>query len=87
MQSCYQKINPVSIIRLITCQNVFEANLLKGRLESEGIQCFLTNENFATLLPVLNGVMDSGIHVMVLETDYAAALGIIGSDQPLDENT
>ncbi|WP_083631338.1 putative signal transducing protein [Labilibacter marinus] len=51
--------------RLITCDNAFEANLIKGRLESEDIPCILTNENISNLLPSYNHLMGSGVQVLV----------------------
>lgn len=39
------------LITLTTTYNSIKAHLLKSRLESEGIACFLTDENINTLIP------------------------------------
>ncbi|MDD4969480.1 MAG: DUF2007 domain-containing protein [Paludibacter sp.] len=57
-------------IQLITCDNITEAYFIKDRLTNEGIECFLTNENFATLMPNYYNLFGSGIQVFVIEEDY-----------------
>jgi len=53
-----------------TFYNNIEANIIKGRLESEGISCFLTNEIFSTLMPHLNYLTGGGTHLFVMRFDY-----------------
>jgi hypothetical protein len=60
-------------IRLLTCDNIQEANLIKGRLENEGIPAIVTNENFTTLMPFYNGMLGAGVQVLVHEHDYQRA--------------
>ncbi len=67
-------------IILTTCNNLFEANLIKGTLENNDIQCFLTNENFSSLMPHYNGVMGSGIQIMIDESDFEIAHRLISQD-------
>lgn len=67
----------MKIIRLITCDTSIEAHILKGRLESEGISCFLTNENFSNLMPHYNRIFGSGTQVMVDESDFEKASQIL----------
>lgn len=74
----------MAIVRLITCNNSVEANMLKSLLENEGIECFLTNENFTTLMPGYNGMLGSGIQVMIDERDNEKALEIL-SQQGTEE--
>lgn len=59
-------------VKLTTCYNSFEANVIKVKLESEGINSFLKNENFNTLY---GGFSQSplGIDIMVLEEDLEKA--------------
>jgi hypothetical protein len=64
-------------IRLKTCDNIQEANILKGRLENEGIRCFLTNENFTSLFPHYFGILGAGVHIMVHKNDYQRASEIL----------
>ena len=67
----------MAIVRLITCNSSIEANTVKALLNNEGIECFLTNENFTTLLPIYNGILGAGVQVMIDEKDNEKALEII----------
>ncbi len=71
--------SPMKIIRLITCKSTFEAHILKNKLDNEGIPCFLTNENFSSLMPHYDGMMGSGIQVMIEEQDHERASKSISS--------
>ena len=64
-------------VRLLTCDNQSEAHILQGRLENEGIDCFLTNEISTTLLPQFNNMMGSGVQLMVGEEDLKKAREIL----------
>jgi ssDNA-binding Zn-finger/Zn-ribbon topoisomerase 1 len=57
-------------IRLLTCDNLPEAYSIKNRLNNEGIDCFLTNENFTSLMPNYFNILGSGIQIVVIESDY-----------------
>jgi len=74
----------MAIINLTTCNTSIEANMIKGLLDSEGIECFLTNENFTTLMPGYNGMLGSGIQVMIDEAEYERATEIL-SKQTTEE--
>ena len=67
----------MDIICVARFDQVFEANLCKGMLENEGIECFLTNENITNLFPYYNGIMGAGIQLMVDENDYEKAHKLI----------
>ncbi len=67
----------MSVIRLTTCNDIIEANLKKGMLENNGIRCFLTNENFSNLMPHYNGIMGSGVQIMINDTDLEEAQQLI----------
>ena len=55
------------MIRLTTCTNDFNAQLLKGALESEGIPAMLSNE-------IMSGYMGTqGVDILVKEEDLEAA--------------
>ncbi len=60
-------------IRLITCNNLQEAHIIKGRLNNEGVDCFLTNQNFTSLMPVYNNMLGGGIQVIIREDDLSKA--------------
>ncbi len=61
----------------MTCENSFEAHLLKGKLNNEGIDCFVTNENTSILLPYLNMTTGFGINIMIKKEDYDAAYALV----------
>ena len=62
---------------LTTCDNSTEAHLIRGNLASEGIESFLSNENYTSLYPNMSGLIGSGIDIMVAEEDLEHALQII----------
>lgn len=64
-------------ISIKSCRDPFEANVLKGRLENEGIPCFLTNENLTTLLPHHFMWDSSGVQIFVDEDDVERALEVL----------
>ncbi len=64
-------------VRLITIEKVAEAHIIKGRLLNEGIDCFLTNENFTNLMPLYNNMLGSGIQIIVNEKDNDIAREIL----------
>lgn len=67
-------------IRLTTCFSVVEAHFIKDKLNNEGIECFLTNENITNLLPFYNNMLGSGIQVYIFEDDYQRASELIKDD-------
>ena len=64
-------------INLYTVDNSYEANFIKENLADEGIECMLTNENFTNLMPYLNGMLGSGIQILVDKDDYDRAKQIL----------
>lgn len=63
--------------RLITCENLVEAYLIKGKLANEGIECFLTNQYFTNLMPLYNNMLGSGIRIFVLDYDLEKAKELV----------
>ncbi|HKJ82161.1 MAG TPA: DUF2007 domain-containing protein [Ignavibacteriaceae bacterium] len=63
--------------RLVTCENSIEAGFIINKLEQDGIECFLTNENFTSLFPNFTGILGAGVQVMVEEENYDIALKLI----------
>ena len=55
----------MSLSELATIDNSLTANVLKTKLENEGIPCFLNNENFANMMPFYYNMLGSGVRVMV----------------------
>ncbi len=70
---------------LTTCNNAQEASLIKGRLENEGIVSMLTNQNFSTLMPQMNGMLGSGVQVIVYDKDLDIAKEILGLEDSKEE--
>ena len=70
-------IDKTKTILLITCDNITEAHFIKDRLNNEGIDCFLANENFTTLLPNYYNLFRSGVQVFVIEEDYEKSRELI----------
>ena len=67
-------------VKLMTCENSFQANVIKGKLESEGLQCMLKNENFNFLYGGLNN-SSLGVDIIVLEDDLERAQEIINEPE------
>jgi len=76
----------MDIIRLITCDNAVEAHLIKGKLNNEGIDCFITNENTTTLIPYMNNMLGFGVQVMIHKEDYEKARELV-KDKLQPDNT
>ena len=57
-------------IRLITCDIITDAYFIKNKLNNEGIECFLTNQNFTNLLPNYYNLFGAGVQVFVMESDF-----------------
>lgn len=74
----------MAIIRLTTCNSSIEATMTKNILENEGIECFLTNENFTTLMPGHIGMLGSGVQVMIDAEDYEKASSIVALQEKED---
>ncbi len=73
-------VNKMKTARLTSCNTSFDANMIKSKLDSEGIECFISNENFSTIYPFLSGAID----IMVKEEDLERAKEIIGDDSAKD---
>ncbi len=71
-------------VKLTTCTNSIEAQLLQGFLANEGIESFTTNENFNSLYPNNIGVFGNEIQIFVLEKDIDQATEIMNSIQSPD---
>ena len=56
--------------------NYIEANIIRSRLEQEGISCWLQDENSATTTPFLANSI-GGIKVMVPESQVDSAIELL----------
>jgi hypothetical protein len=64
-------------INLCTVDNSYEANFIKNELADEGIACIVTNENFTNLMPHFNGILGSGIQILVDKDDFESANALL----------
>lgn len=71
-------------VRLITCDDSFQANLIKGALENEGIPVILHNEHTSD---VMRGYIReaSTIDILVDEHDSERALQLLERNQMIPE--
>ena len=67
--------------RLVTVRtaNYMEAQIIKGRLESEGIPAYVTNENTVGANWLFSNFLD-GVQVQVKLDDFARALEIVNTE-------
>lgn len=66
------KIITLKLTTLKTFNNSIEAHILRSKLESENIRCFLFDENIVGVNPLYN-VTVGGIKLKINEYDYARA--------------
>lgn len=64
-----------NIVTLKKCANSFEAQLIRTKLESEGIPSMITNENMGTIYG--NAVAALNPRVLVNEADFERAKAIL----------
>lgn len=74
------------MITIRTFDNTIDAHLLKTKLESEGIECFLFDENTVSVNPLYN-ITVGGIKLKINERDLEKTRGIISliEDKPLSD--
>ncbi len=63
-------------ITVKTFDNIIDAYILKNRLETDNIECFIQDENTVSIDPLLSNAV-GGIKLKVQEKDYAKAFEII----------
>ena len=76
----------MEIVRLITCDNAVEAHLIQGKLNNEGIECFITNENTATLKPYFSFTPGFGVDIMIDEANLEKAISLLKDRMGPDYN-
>lgn len=65
----------MDFIPILSFSDYIEANIVLGRLQNEGINCWLKNENSALFVPM----PIAGIRLMVTESQVERALDLIDS--------
>jgi hypothetical protein len=68
---------------LTTLDNSITVSILKSKLESEGIPCFLHNEHFTNIMPHYFHMLGSGVRVMVPSDQLELAIEIAHLDQDM----
>ena len=71
-------------VRLTTCDDAFQAHVIQGALENEGIASVLHNENTSNVLRGLVSTI-SGVDIFVYEKDYSAAMALLERNQMIPE--
>ena len=66
----------MKFILLQTYNNYIDANIIKGRLEEEGIDCWLRDENTVTITPMFSNAV-GGIKLMVAEPHAQRAVELM----------
>ncbi len=77
----------MGLITIMTFDNSIDTHLLKSKLESEGITCYIFDENMVSLYPLYN-ITVGGIKLKINESDYDKAneiLELINTSKPTDE--
>lgn len=63
------------MLRIVkTCQNEFEAELVKGLLANIGVECILQGKNMSQ---IYGGINAMSVNILVNERDYDRALALI----------
>lgn len=68
----------MEFIAVRSYDNYIPAHIMMGRLEEEGIRCWLQNENSVTIDPFLSNAI-GGIKLMVPEIQADRALQLLAS--------
>lgn len=65
----------MDLVKLGTYSTLTEANLVKARLESDGIEALVQSDDVGSMTPTLNTVR--GVQVFVREADRALAMELL----------
>ena len=66
----------MSLVTIKTFIDSSEANICKGRLESEGVQCFIANDSFIGANPLLQNAA-GGYQLRCSKADAGKALNLL----------
>ena|ERR1700689_1652159 len=66
----------MNFVQVRSFDNYISANILQGKLEAEGIYCYLADDNISTILPIISNSI-GGIKLMVAENDVSKAESIL----------
>jgi len=68
------------LVTIASFFNPVEAQIVKGMLESEGIDCFLANDVVFTVNPGY-ALADGGVHLRVRESDAVRARELLSEEE------
>ena len=63
-------------VPVFSFQNYIDAHIIMGRLQEDGINCWLKDENTATIVPVFGNAV-GGIKLMVKKSDAEKAIALL----------
>ena len=75
----------VSLVVLEIYQNSIKAHIVKSLLKSNGIDCAISEDNFASVLPVHDS-FSMGVKIMVREDDFEKAMAILEQSNEISED-
>jgi hypothetical protein len=69
----------MDFVLLESFDNYIDAHIVKGRLEDQGIHCWLKDENFSAIIvdPILTNAISGGIKLMVAKDEWSKAVEIL----------
>jgi hypothetical protein len=76
----------MKLVVIATFTNTLDAHVLKGRLESEGIECFLKDENMIGMNPFTSNAL-GGIKLQVWEDEAEWAKDVITQNESFFGNS
>ena len=74
----------MELVSIGTYSTLTEANLVKAKLETDGIEALVQSDDIGSMTPTMITVR--GVRVLVRETDRAAALEILERMLPSGSN-
>ncbi len=77
----------MDFVVLQSFDNYIDAHIVKGRLEDQGIACFLKDEYLSTLIvdPVLSNAVSGGIKLLIPKDEWQKAIDILNQpSQPFE---
>lgn len=77
LNSLYLRINDSTMKTIRYCNDPFEAQVIRARLENEGIPACVINENINTMLPYATAMSDLRVQVVVDDADAERALALL----------
>ena len=72
--------------RIVTFETYYDpilAEIIKGKLEANGIACYLADDNMGTIMPIYNQAI-GGVKIRVFERDLKKSRMIVAEDDNLE---